>query len=333
MPAGNGRLAGDHQALAGHAARHLGRRRALPRASTGRDVPRQVSLRRQRPLRRGRLLLDHGPHRRRAERLRPPAEHDRDRKRAGEPSRRWPRRRRWAGPHEIKGEAVAVFVTLAAASIRREELRKELKNHVRKEIGALAVPDDIHFTIVAAEDPQRQDHAAAVARHRRRPRDRRRHHDAGRLQRAGPAADGRRMSCADASIGPACRDCRYTQVGMKPRIPTAKRLSRVAQGCRAAATLGARPQRTLEPRRGSVTPAGWAHARRSAAGVRTRWAGLPQEGERWQAPNMDKMGDVIALKLPVFPRFGAGHLFRLLSLSFRDLVPATFSVLTTGSAR
>ena len=46
---------------------------------------RQVPLRRQRPLRRRRLLLDHGPHRRRAQRLRPPAEHDRDRKRAGEP--------------------------------------------------------------------------------------------------------------------------------------------------------------------------------------------------------------------------------------------------------
>ena len=46
----------------------------------------QLSRRRQRPPRRGRLLLDHGPHRRRAERGRPPAEHDRDRKRAGEPS-------------------------------------------------------------------------------------------------------------------------------------------------------------------------------------------------------------------------------------------------------
>ena len=27
-----------------------------------------------------------------------------------------------------------------------DELRKELKGHVRKEIGALAVPDDLHFT-------------------------------------------------------------------------------------------------------------------------------------------------------------------------------------------
>jgi len=50
-------------------------------------------------------------------------------------------------PHEIKGEAVAVFVTLAEGEYEPgDELRKELKLHVRKEIGALAVPDDIRFT-------------------------------------------------------------------------------------------------------------------------------------------------------------------------------------------
>jgi acetyl-CoA synthetase len=49
-------------------------------------------------------------------------------------------------PHDVKGEAVSVFVTLASGFDPSEELRKELKNHVRKEIGALAVPDDIRFT-------------------------------------------------------------------------------------------------------------------------------------------------------------------------------------------
>ena len=49
-------------------------------------------------------------------------------------------------PHDIKGEAVAVFVTLTGGVEPSEELRKELKDHVRKEIGALAVPDDIRFT-------------------------------------------------------------------------------------------------------------------------------------------------------------------------------------------
>jgi acetyl-CoA synthetase len=48
-------------------------------------------------------------------------------------------------PHELKGEAVAVFVTLGSGYEPTEELRQELKDHVRKEIGALAMPDDIHF--------------------------------------------------------------------------------------------------------------------------------------------------------------------------------------------
>ncbi len=48
-------------------------------------------------------------------------------------------------PHELKGEAIAVFVTLAGIE-PDEEIRKELKQHVRKEIGALAQPDDIYFT-------------------------------------------------------------------------------------------------------------------------------------------------------------------------------------------
>jgi acetyl-CoA synthetase len=49
-------------------------------------------------------------------------------------------------PHEIKGEAIAVFVTLAGGYDPTDELRQELKRHVRKEIGPLAQPDDIRFT-------------------------------------------------------------------------------------------------------------------------------------------------------------------------------------------
>ena len=48
-------------------------------------------------------------------------------------------------PDEIKGQAIAAFVTLKTAE-PDEGLRKELKLHVRKEIGALAQPDDIRFT-------------------------------------------------------------------------------------------------------------------------------------------------------------------------------------------
>jgi acetyl-CoA synthetase len=48
-------------------------------------------------------------------------------------------------PHDLKGQAIAVFVTLKNAN-PSEDLREELRRHVRKEIGALAVPDDIRFT-------------------------------------------------------------------------------------------------------------------------------------------------------------------------------------------
>ncbi len=48
-------------------------------------------------------------------------------------------------PDDLKGEAVAVFVTLKHGE-PNDELRDQLKKHVRHEIGALAQPDDIRFT-------------------------------------------------------------------------------------------------------------------------------------------------------------------------------------------
>jgi acetyl-CoA synthetase len=48
-------------------------------------------------------------------------------------------------PDELKGQAISVFVTLCEGE-PSEALRQELRNHVRKEIGALAQPDDVHFT-------------------------------------------------------------------------------------------------------------------------------------------------------------------------------------------
>ncbi len=47
-------------------------------------------------------------------------------------------------PHEVKGEAVAVFVTLRGGE-PGPALEETLRKHVRQQIGALAVPDDIHF--------------------------------------------------------------------------------------------------------------------------------------------------------------------------------------------
>jgi acetyl-CoA synthetase len=51
-------------------------------------------------------------------------------------------------PDEIKGQAIAAFVTLEGGRAGGEELKMELRNHVAKEIGALAKPDDIRFTDV-----------------------------------------------------------------------------------------------------------------------------------------------------------------------------------------
>jgi acetyl-CoA synthetase len=49
-------------------------------------------------------------------------------------------------PDEIKGEAIACFVTLEGGAKPSEELKKELREHVAKEIGSLARPDEIRFT-------------------------------------------------------------------------------------------------------------------------------------------------------------------------------------------
>jgi acetyl-CoA synthetase len=49
-------------------------------------------------------------------------------------------------PHEIKGQAIAAFVTVKAGVAAGKELQDELKQHVAKKIGALARPDDIIFS-------------------------------------------------------------------------------------------------------------------------------------------------------------------------------------------
>jgi len=46
-------------------------------------------------------------------------------------------------PDEMKGQAIAAFVTLEAGHTWSKELEKELRDHVAKEIGAFARPDDL----------------------------------------------------------------------------------------------------------------------------------------------------------------------------------------------
>ncbi|HET7341121.1 MAG TPA: acetate--CoA ligase [Methylomirabilota bacterium] len=49
-------------------------------------------------------------------------------------------------PHDIKGQAIAAFVTVKTGVDASKDLQDELKQHVAKKIGALARPDDIIFS-------------------------------------------------------------------------------------------------------------------------------------------------------------------------------------------
>jgi acetyl-CoA synthetase len=51
-----------------------------------------------------------------------------------------------ARPDEVKGQAIAAFVTLELGNEPSIELKEELRRWVAKEIGALAKPDDIRFS-------------------------------------------------------------------------------------------------------------------------------------------------------------------------------------------
>ena len=48
-------------------------------------------------------------------------------------------------PDELKGTAIAAFVTLKSGQATTDELKKELIQHVAKEIGSIAKPDDLRF--------------------------------------------------------------------------------------------------------------------------------------------------------------------------------------------
>ncbi len=49
-------------------------------------------------------------------------------------------------PDEMKGSAIFAFVTLVGSRIPTPELKQELREHVAKEIGAMARPDEIRFS-------------------------------------------------------------------------------------------------------------------------------------------------------------------------------------------
>jgi len=49
--------------------------------------------------------------------------------------------------HEIKGQAIAAFVTLKEGIVFSKDRADELKDHVVKKIGSIARPDDVLFTV------------------------------------------------------------------------------------------------------------------------------------------------------------------------------------------
>jgi acetyl-CoA synthetase len=49
-------------------------------------------------------------------------------------------------PDDVKGQAIAAFVTLEGGRTPSPQLKEELRQWVAKEIGAMAKPDDIRFT-------------------------------------------------------------------------------------------------------------------------------------------------------------------------------------------
>jgi acetyl-CoA synthetase len=49
-------------------------------------------------------------------------------------------------PHDIKGQGIYAFVTLKQGFEPSDDMKKQLVNHVRKEIGPIASPDKLHFT-------------------------------------------------------------------------------------------------------------------------------------------------------------------------------------------
>jgi acetyl-CoA synthetase len=48
--------------------------------------------------------------------------------------------------HDLKGQAVAAFVTVKEGVAASPALAEELRQHVAKKIGAIAKPDDVIFT-------------------------------------------------------------------------------------------------------------------------------------------------------------------------------------------
>ena len=113
-------------------------------------------------------------------------------------------------PHEIKGQAIAAFVTIKDGHQGSKELMEELKGHVEQEDRRARPARRPHLRRRSPQDPLRQDHAAPAPRHRRG-QGAGRHHHAGRphrggapqgpVRRGGVGLSGRRASVTSTKSG------------------------------------------------------------------------------------------------------------------------------------
>ena len=182
-----------------------------PEELQGQVLPRR---RRRDPRRGDRLLHDHGPHRRRAERLRPPPGHDGDRVGAGrQPARRRGRGRRPAGRPDRRGDLRVRRAEAAAPDRRRGEEDRQAScatGSARR----------------SARSPSRRTSASATTCRRRAPA----------------------RSCAGCCArSPRARRSRRTSRRWRTRHPRAAQAGAVAGGAARARPRAPRPSRSPSP--------------------------------------------------------------------------------------
>ena len=120
-------------------------------------------------------------------------------------------------PHEIKGQAVAAFVTLKEGTLGVRDARRRAQGARRQEDRRDRAAGRHHLRRRPAEDAVGQDHAAAAARHRRG-QGARRHDDAGRPgggREAEGAVPGRALIRSFRRVGPSERSERRPRTGRK----------------------------------------------------------------------------------------------------------------------
>ena len=93
---------------------------------------------------------------------------------------------------EDTGQAICAFVTLSGDTEPSDELVDGDPRHGRRADRQIRPPEADHLGRRPAQDPLRQDHAPAAARHRRRPGPGRRHHPARPGRDGGAGGEDRR---------------------------------------------------------------------------------------------------------------------------------------------